>query len=66
MFSAEECLKLSASGELLTIDAAAFCGSPNASLPTVCRLCGEREIVKTETDLGSFICGEQPCGEVLL
>lgn len=49
---------MSASGEILSIDAAAFCGCPNTSPPTTCSLCGDGEIVKTETDLGPYTCGE--------
>ena len=58
MYSADECPKLSADGDILTIDAAAFCGCPDTTPPTICSLCGEGEIVKTETDLGQFTCGD--------
>lgn len=49
---------MSAAGEILSIDAAAFCGCPNTSPPTTCSLCGDGEIIKTETDLGPYTCGE--------
>lgn len=58
MFSADECPKLSAAGEILTIDAAAFCGCPNTSTPSVCSLCGDGEVVRTDVDLGAYTCSE--------
>jgi hypothetical protein len=57
-FSADDCPNLSSSGDILTIDAASFCGCPDTTAPTVCSLCGEGEVLKTETDLGAFTCGE--------
>lgn len=57
-FSADDCPNLSTSGDILTIDAASFCGCPATTAPTVCSLCGEGEVLRTETNLGSFTCGE--------
>eukprot|EP00980_Cylindrotheca_fusiformis_P004166 scaffold909_cov135-Cylindrotheca_fusiformis.AAC.23 len=57
-FSADDCPKVSSSGDILTIDAAAFCGCPGTTAPNVCNLCAKGEVVRSEVDLGPFTCGE--------
>jgi hypothetical protein len=56
-FTEDECPKLG-TGEIINIDAAAFCGCPDTNPPGVCNLCPSGQIVRNDLDLGDFSCGE--------